>query len=262
MTERELRENVRKQILQNFHENKDSFIKRKDTTISLSELRTIVRSELIKRLNEEKEESSKDEEEAAEELDGLDAAMQNLIKTGMQNIQNSSKKKDEALGTVISLAVAAPGFLSLMSGAAKLIAKGFNKITKSKKFDPEQEGKTFEHAAHHLHEKYIKWLKPVVKMVFKKQIAGDEKKAEIYAQVVYAVILAAVATHALGGAASGVMESIKGLGDIAHTAYEAAHGMHVTMEVNQMAAGVRAALAAIGEKEAARELATAAASMA
>lgn len=259
MTEHELRSNVRRQIILNFHENKDHLAARENDKVSLLEVRRQVRKELLRRLNEEAEApDDADVEMAAEKLDGLDSLVKGIIGTGLQKIQkgpdSDGKKKTEAIGTVVTFALAAPGLLDLMSKLAKLIAKGLQKVTKSKKFDPEQEGKTFEHAAHHLHHKYIKWLVPVVKVVFKKQIAGDQKKAEIYAEVLYAVILAAIAGHAIMGAGAGILEGLKNMGHIFHTAYEAAHGAHVGLEVSQMGSGIRAALAAIGEKEAAAEL--------
>lgn len=257
MTEKELRENVRRQILQNFHENKrTATVVTANNKLSLTELRTIVRQELVKRLNEQK--SDADLKSAAEMMNDLDPAVKNTIVASLQDIKKSGKKKDEALGTTaVTLALAAPGLLSLMSKLAKLVAKGLQKITKSKKFDPDNEGKTFEHAAHSLHKKYIKWLTPVVKVVFKKQIAGDDKKAEVYAQVVYAVLLAGVAAHAFAGAGAGIMHGLEDMGHIFHTAYEAAHGAHVGLEVGQMGSGIRAALAAIGEKQAASEIASA-----
>jgi hypothetical protein len=257
MTEQELRESVRRQILQNFHENKDALLRKneKRSTISLNELRSIVRSELVKRLKEGEDKNSSDTETAAEELDSLDSTMKGLIQS---TLQSGEKKKDESLTAMAAgLAIGLPGLLELMSKMAKLLAKGLNKVTKSNKFDPEKEGKTFEHAAHNLHHKYIGWLKPVVKVAFKKQIAGDDKKAEIYAQVVYAVLLATIATHALVGAGTGLMHGAKELGQVFHTAYEAAHGTHAGVETVQIGSALRAAFAAVGEKAAAQEIASA-----
>ena len=265
MTERELRESVRKQIIQNFHENKRTLVgqTRPKNSITLSELRKLVRSELIKRLHEQK--STKPDPEvvdAAEELEDLDSVAQGLIGSELQKMQQAAekggKKKTEAIGTIITLAIAAPGLLGLLSKLAKLISKGLKKVTGSKNFDPEKEGETFEHAAHALHKKYISWLKPVVKVAFKKYIKGDEEKAEIYAQVLYAVILAGVSTHAAFGAGQAIAHSFHDIGNAFHAAYEAAHSTHVGLEATEMGNAMRAALAAVGEKEAATELTSAA----
>ena len=63
MTEQELRESVRRQILQNFEENKKTLIESASikNSITLKELRSIVRSELVRRLREadEKQEQQK-----------------------------------------------------------------------------------------------------------------------------------------------------------------------------------------------------------
>lgn len=53
MTEAELREKVRKQIINNFHENKEMYAQQlNEDKISLQELRSLVRKELIRKLQE------------------------------------------------------------------------------------------------------------------------------------------------------------------------------------------------------------------
>lgn len=236
MTEKELRLLVRRQILERFESKKDYL------------------------LREQKEEKVDPEiEKAAKELSGLDNLMISLIKGSVT--KENDKKKDESISAIAGLVIGLPGLIELLGKMAKLLAKGLNKVTKSKKFDEEKEGKTFEHAAHALHKKYISWLKPVAKLAFKKAVGKDEKKAEVYAQVLYAVLLAVVAGHALIGAGVGIAHGFEELGHTFHTAYEAAHGAHAGYETTSMANALKAALAAVGEREAAAEIATAAASM-
>ena len=213
---------------------------------------------VIKRLLEQSKKEDLDVEKAVDQLNDLDNAMKDLIKGSVKkeksNKDDSGVKKTESLSMVAGLAIGLPGLLELLGKMAKLLAKGLNKITGSKNFDEKKEGKTFEHAAHSLHKKYISWLKPIAKLAFKKQVGKDEKKAELYAQVMYAVLLAAVATHAMAGAAQGAVHGFKEMGHIFHTAFEAAHSSHAGVETVSIVNAMKAALIALGETEAANEI--------
>lgn len=258
MTEQELRESVRYQILQNFHEKKSIFMNRIDekNSITLNELRSMVRRELVNRLKEGEEKKVDSEVvDATDELNNLDADMKSLIKGSVK--KEKGDKKTEQVSAILGLVMGLPGLLELLSKMSKLLAKGLNKVTKNKNFDEKKEGATFEHAAHSLHKKYISWLKPVAKLAFKKRIGKDEKKAEIYAQVMYAVILAVVAGHALVGAGTGLLHGFEEMGHAFHAAFEAAHGVHAGTEVTSIGNAMRAALAAVGETEAAQEFTSA-----
>ena len=233
MTENELREIIREQILTRFHTKKSRLVE----------------------ATEKDDEVDSDVQQAVDQLKGLDASMVSLIKGSVKKDKNV--KKTEQASLIAGLVIGLPGLLELLSKMAKLLAKGMNKVTKNKHFDEKKEGETFEHAAHALHKKYIGWLKPVVKIAFKKYVGKDEKKAEIYAQVLYAVLLAVVAGHALTGAGTGITHGFKEMGHFFHVAYEAAHGTHVSFEVAKIASAMKAALAAVGEAQAAREIAAA-----
>ena len=262
MTEQELRESVRRQILQNFEENKKTLIESASikNSITLKELRSIVRSELVRRLREADEKQDPEVEKAVDQMASLNSQMAAMAQQAVQSQDKSDKegkKKSESLvATGVGLLIGLPGLFHVMSKMASLAAKTFNKI--GGKFDPEKEGETFHHWAEKTHKFYIdSILTPIVKKVFKKQIGKDEKKARIYAEVLYAVLLAAVAVHA--GVEIVSHTSFSSLGGAVQTAYEAAHGAETGLTSTRMLAGLRAAFAAINEVQAVEAIQVAAA---
>lgn len=246
MTEKELRLKVRKQILNNFQENKKSIVESfTGDKITVKELRSIVRTEILKRLREQKESIDPDVKSAVDELTAMNAQMASLAAAEISKKEPEVEKKSESLvATGVGLLIGLPGLFHVMSKMASLAAKTFNKI--GGKFDPEKEGETFHHWADKTHEFYIgKILTPIVKRVFKKQIKKNEKKARVYAEVLYAVLLAAVAVHA--GIEIFSHTSFSSLGGVVQTAYEAAHGAETGLTSTRMLTGLRAAFAAINE---------------
>jgi hypothetical protein len=264
MTECQLRENVRRQILQNFEENKKTLIESASTknSITLTELRSIVRSELIKRLHEADEKQDPEVEKAVDQMTTLNSQMAAIASQIEQpdDTEGESKKKSESLVVAgAGLLIGLPGLFHVMSKMASLAAKMFNKV--GSKFDPEKEGETFHRWAEKTHNFYIdSILKPIVKKVFKKQIEKDEKKARIYAEVAYAVLLAAVAIHA--GIEIVSHMSFSSMGGAVQAAYEAAHGAETGLTSARMLAGLRAAFAAISEMQAVEAIQTTAAAVA
>ena len=262
MTEQELRESVRRHILQNFEENKKTLTESIDVknSITLNELRSLVRRELIRRLREAEEKQDPEVEKVVDQMAALNsqmAAIASQVKQSQDDAGDEGKKKSESLvATGVGLLIGLPGLFHVMSKMASLAAKLFNKV--GGKFDPEKEGETFHHWAEKTHKFYIdSILTPIVKKVFKKQIGKNEKKARIYAEVLYAVLLAAVAVHA--GVEIYSHTSFSSLGGIVQTAYEAAHGAETGLTSTRMMAGLRAAFAAINEVQAVEAIQVAAA---
>ena len=247
MTEQELRESVRRQIIQNFHENKDNFTQKEHDKVSLKELRSLVRSELIKRLNEKNEKIDSEVQDAVDKLAAMNSQIASIASSEMSKDAGDSEKKTESLvGLTAGLVIGLPGLLHVMSKAASLVAKGFNKLGGN--FDEKKEGETFHHWSKKTKEFYIdKILKPIVKRVFKAQIKGNEKKAQMYAEVVYAVLLAGIALTAGIEIVSHGVEGFSSFSSTVKTAYEAAHGAETGLTSAGMLNGLRAAFSAVGE---------------
>jgi hypothetical protein len=241
MTENELRSMVKSQIIEGFKR------KQQDSAVSLPEIRLLVREELKKRINESKKAPDADVKKAVDQMAALNSQMAAVVK------QAVSKKKSESLAaTAAGLLLGLPGLLHLMSKMASFLAKALNKFGGN--FDPEKEGETFHHWSEKTHKFYIdSVLVPIAKKVFKKKIGNDEKKARIYGEVLYAVLLAAVAVHA----GIEVVKSFSQMGSVVQVAYEAAHGAETGLTSSRMAAGVRAAFAAVNELDAIESIKTA-----
>ena len=257
MTEQELRSNVRRQIILNFEENKKMLSERVGikNTITLSELRSIVRSELVRRLREADEKQDPEVEKAVDQMVTLNsqmAAIASQFEQPQNDVGDEGKKKSESLfATGVGLLIGLPGLFHVMSKMASFAAKTFNKI--GGKFDPEKEGETFHHWAEKTHKFYIdSILTPIVKKAFKKQIGKDEKKARVYAEVLYAVLLASVAIHA--GVEIVSHTSFSSLGGVIQTAYEAAHGAEAGLTSTSMLARLRAAFDAVNEIQAVKAI--------
>jgi hypothetical protein len=233
-----------------------------------SELRHLVREQILFRFDGKKihliEQSAKptsprkkpdpEVQKAVDQLVAMNAQMSSLAADAAKG--DEKEKKTEVIGTVVGLAIGLPGLFHAMAKMASLAARMFNKV--GGKFDPEKEGETFHHWSTATKNFYIdKLLTPIVKRVFKKQIAGNAKKARIYAEVVYAVLLAAVAVHAGIEIATHGAHAFQSLGDVAKTAFEAAHGAETGLSSAGMISGLRAAFAAVGEIGAVEALKTA-----
>lgn len=222
-----------------------------------NELRQLVREQILTRFNEKRlteqvsEKTEPDVQKAVDQLIAMNSQMSSLVGDTIKN--EDKDKKIEVVGVIAGLAISLPGLFHLMSKMASFAAKMFNKVGGN--FDPEKEGDTFHRWEKATKDFYIdKLLTPVVKRVFKKQIAGNPKKARIYAEVVYAVLLAAVAVHAGIEIVTHGVHAFQSLSGVTKTAFEAAHGTKMGLSSAGMVNGLRAAFAAIGEADAVETL--------
>ena len=251
MTEQELRESVRAQILQNFENNKQSLIEgsRQKGTISLHELRLLVRKELLRKLTEQAETAEPDVDAAVDQLISLNPQMMAIVAPMLKGEEESKKKSESLVGMGVGLLIGLPGLFHVMAKMASFLAKMLNKIGGN--FDAKKEGKTFASWSKKTKKFYVNSIiKPVVKRVFKEQIKGDAKKATVYAEVVYGVLLAAVAVHAGYELVSQGFTGLSSLGNTVKMAFEAAHGAETGLTSAGMMNGLRAAFTAVGETSA------------
>lgn len=201
---------------------------------------TLEEAVMLRLLEQAAEKPSEEVTDAADQMASLNSQMQGLVG---DTLSATDKKKDESVAAMaVGLLVGLPGLLHLMSKMASLAAKMLNKV--GAKLDPKKEGETFHHWAAKMRTFYVQTLLvPVVKRIFKKQVGDNPKKAIMYAEVLYAVLLAAVAinagvelvSHAMAGGADFVI------------AYEAAHSAETGLSSVGIMNGLRAGFAAIGE---------------
>jgi hypothetical protein len=172
-------------------------------------------------------------EQAAEK--GLEAFLGDL-KSAVSSIKPSPKDGEikEGLVTLYSLAVGAPGILSLLGKGADLIGQYFSGGAVQKTLV----GTALQKAGHKLEHKYIEWIAYALKKYYPESYEGDDvfdEKSALHdaAHGIYAALLAAGAIGAGFQAADATNLIVKGL--------EGGAAAFKTSEVAQLAQKIAAA---------------------
>ena len=267
MNEREFRNLIRQQIIEKFDREVKSKLMiqgHEVTPISESNLREYIRKKLKdKFLFEQSENDDQGEvnDEALKSLEDLNSEVMSMAQAAAREAEKISKEKqgeqpkNEGVGLFIAgLALGIPGILNLAAklarkiraeinliqwGSADAIAKQGDKVIN---VPTKEEGATLDKWAENTHHFYIKALSlPAVPFVGK-------ERAKKFGVALYATLLAGIAIASLGTASveayHGLKTAVEGFG----AAYEAAHGAHAGLEAAELAAPLRAALLALGEK--------------